>query len=90
MRSKIRSIAIGIAITSCLTIGTLPASAANPAVKGCVGKSVSSFSSTIVRSGWLYRDFAQDPASRPGLGDAVQGLQAGAVPDAAFPNSCNR
>lgn len=90
MRRKTRSIAIGIAITTCLMVGTVPASAATPAVRGCLGASVSSFSSAFVRSGWLYRDFAQDPGSRPGLGDAVQGVQAGAVPDADFPNTCNR
>jgi hypothetical protein len=89
MRKKTMSLAIGIAIATTVLIGAVPAGAATPATRGCVGASVSAFSTTYVRSGWAYRDFAQETTSRPGLGDALQGLQAGAVSDADFPNSCN-
>jgi hypothetical protein len=33
--------------------------------------------------------FAQEPGNRPGLGDGVQLLQAGLVPDEVVPNTCN-
>jgi hypothetical protein len=33
--------------------------------------------------------FAQEPGNRPGLGDGVQLLQAGLVPDELVPNTCN-
>lgn len=89
MRKKMILLASGVAMAACSLIGALPAHAATPATQACVGRSVSAFSSTYTRSGWAYRDFAQDPYSRPGLGDAVQQLQAGAVPDDAFPNVCN-
>ena len=39
--------------------------------------------------GQLVVGFAQDPFSRPGLGDGIQLLQAGLVPDEVVPNNCN-
>jgi hypothetical protein len=34
--------------------------------------------------------FAQDPnLPPPGLGDGIQALQAGVVPDEVVPNTCN-
>jgi hypothetical protein len=33
--------------------------------------------------------FAQGPTTRPGLGDGIQALQAGAVDDGLVANACN-
>jgi hypothetical protein len=87
---KIRAIALGATLASAITIvgGATPAAlAATPTVKGCLGESIS----TAAGPGFgnFIEQAAQDPADRPGLGDAVQAAQAGRVPDAAFPNTCN-
>jgi hypothetical protein len=70
-------------------LGVPVARASGPDPAWCLGESVSSFSKANARPGSVYRAFAQDPQTEPGLGDGVQGLQAGLVPDADFPNTCN-
>jgi hypothetical protein len=87
--SKTRMLLASAACVASIVAAAPVANAGTPGTKACVGRSVSSFSTTFIRSGFLYRDFAQDPTTRPGLGDAVQGLQAGLVADDVFPNTCN-
>lgn len=89
MRKKVMSLAAGVVITMCTLMGVTPANAATPVAQACVGKSVSAFSTMFTRAGWAYRDFAQDPDDRPGLGDALQSMQVGSVSDDDFPNVCN-
>ncbi len=86
---KIRILVLAISAAGWIVMAAPLAGAATPASQACLGSSVSSFSSEHVRSGWLYRDFAQDPNDRPGLGDGVQAFQAGLIPDEVFPNTCN-
>ena len=68
--------------------------AATPAVRGCVGDTLSSAAagahSSGIPLGLIIRDFAQDPnTAHPGLGDGIQSLQAGFVADEVVPNTCN-
>lgn len=68
------------------------AGAAEPATHACVGESLSALASNQPAPGIFGAavvGFAQDPASPPGLGDGIQALQAGLVPDEVVPNTCN-
>ena len=72
--------------------GSVPAGAATPAIQGCYGAGISALASTSTIHGGFgaaVRGFAQDPNSFPGLGDGVQVVQAGLVPDDIVPNTCN-
>jgi peptidoglycan hydrolase-like protein with peptidoglycan-binding domain len=68
------------------------ADAGPPANQGCYGESISALASNQPAPG-AFGDavvgFAQEPDSRPGVGDGVQLLQAGLVPDEVVPNTCN-
>jgi hypothetical protein len=71
------------------------AGAAEPNNQACVGESLSVLASNQPFPGAFgggVRSFAQDPTiptTRPGLGDAIQALQAGVAPDDIVPNTCN-
>lgn len=68
------------------------AGAGEPAVEACVGESLSSLATQQPEPGGFGQavvGFAQAPDGLPGLGDGVQALQAGAVPDEVVPNTCN-
>jgi hypothetical protein len=90
----------GILLASMVAVGTTfvfagTAGAGQPNNQACVGKSVSALASNQPAPGafgQFVRGFAQNPGVptlRPGLGDAIQVLQAGEAPDAAVPNTCN-
>ena len=76
---------------ACLIVigGPVAARAARPAVRACVGHSLSAVASASTQFGQFVSSTARDPTDHPGIGDAVQALQAGQVPDSAFPNTCN-
>lgn len=68
------------------------ASAAQPVQQACLGESVSALASSQPAPGAFgaaVLGFAQDPTTAPGLGDGLQALQAGQVPDEVVPNTCN-
>ena len=68
------------------------AGAAEPATQACVGESLSALASTQPAPGVFggaVAGFAQDPTNPPGLGDGIQALQAGLVPDDVVLNTCN-
>lgn len=69
-----------------LSIGV--AGAARPAHQACVGSSFSALASSGPGFGQGVRSFARDP-NLPPLGADIQALQAGLVPDAVVPNTCN-
>jgi hypothetical protein len=84
----------GIAATAGIAIVTIlsavPAAAAEPANQACVGESFSAIAGPFFGPGIVF--FAQGGGpvdTRPGLGDGMQLLQAGDVPDQAVPNTCN-
>ena len=83
---------VSITVVAVVGWGSAPAGAATPAIQGCYGDSISSLASNQPASGAFGAavvGFAQDPNSRPGIGDGVQVLQAGGVPDDVVPNTCN-
>ena len=83
-------IVFSISLLAALGLNTGVAGASQPANQACYGESISAlamgsqggFGSGVV-------GFAQAPDDRPGLGDGVQALQAGDVPDEVVPNTCN-
>jgi hypothetical protein len=81
------SAAVAVVTSAAGVVGAGP-----PANQGCYGESISGLASTQPAPG-AFGDavvgFAQAPDSRPGLGDGVQLLQAGLVPDEVVPNTCN-
>jgi hypothetical protein len=84
-------VAAGVAVAG---IGFMAsaASAGAPAVRGCHGESISALASNQPAPGAFGHavvGFARAPDGRPGLGDGIQALHAGAVPDEVVPNTCN-
>jgi hypothetical protein len=83
-------IVLSISLLAALGLNTGVAGAAEPANQACVGESLSALaigSQGAFGAGVV--GFAQDPTTRPGLGDGIQAVQAGAVPDDVVPNTCN-
>jgi hypothetical protein len=90
MRRGISKVAVSFAIVAGACGGIASAaSAAEPAVQACVGTTFSSLATAGPRLGQGVRGFAQDPMNRPGLGDGIQSLQAGQVPNGVVPNTCS-
>lgn len=83
--------AVIIASSIALGVGSAHASAATPAQRGCVGASVSAAAQASGAFGQFVSSLAKDPNGfgGPGLGAEVHALQAGQVPDAILPNTCN-
>lgn len=79
-----------ISLLAALGLNTGVAGASKPANQACVGESLSALaigSQGAFGAGVV--GFAQDPTTRPGLGDGIQAFQAGDVPDEVVPNTCN-
>jgi hypothetical protein len=74
-----------------LSLPAATAFAATPAVHACVGRSVAWAATGGPGFGQFIDGVAHDPTSgsRLGVGDDVQALQAGLVPDSGFTNTCN-
>ena len=66
-----------------------PAWAAKPVKHACVGETFAFAAALPGTLGSTVRSFAQAPDDRPGLGDGIQAVQAGLVPDAVAINTCN-
>jgi hypothetical protein len=81
-------LAAGVVLASGSTAG-----AGQPANQACVGESLSALATNQPAPGAFgagVRGFAQDPTlPPPGLGDGIQALQAGVVPDDVVLNTCN-
>jgi hypothetical protein len=81
--------ATGIAVGGIASGGV---DAGAPANQGCYGESISALARNQPAPGAFGAGvvgFAQAQDDRPGLGEGVQALQAGLVPDQAVPNTCN-
>ena len=79
---------------ACATLASVAGvvDAGTPAPPGCYGESLSALASSQPFPGAFgaaVRGFAQAPDGKRGLGDGVQLLQAGLVPDDVVPNTCN-
>jgi len=86
-------IAAAVMVTAGVSLGSgSVASAAQPANQACVGESLSALATTQPSPGAFggaASSLAQDPTGHPGLGDLIQLGQAGQLPDAVVPNTCN-
>jgi hypothetical protein len=92
MRLKSRLLVAAAVMVGGIGMMTPAASAGEPAVTGCYGETISALASTQPAPGAFggaVVGFAQAPDGQPGLGEGVQALQAGFVPDDVVPNSCN-
>jgi hypothetical protein len=71
------------------------AGASEPNNQACVGETLSVLAANQPEEfdpgsfGNVITIFAQAPDGQPGLGDGIQTLEAGLVPDAIAPNTCN-
>jgi len=86
--------AAAAALAAGITLGAgSVAGAGEPRTQACVGQSLSALASDQPGPGAFgaaVRGFAQDPnLPPPGIGDGIQALQAGFVPDELVPNTCN-
>ena len=88
---RIARVAVTIAATAALgVLGSAgSASAGTPVVQGCVGSTFADGARAVRPLGEFVLTFAQDPTTRPGLGDGIQALQAGDVPDDVVVNTCH-
>ena len=90
---RMRIAAAAVMVTAGVSLGSgSVAGAAQPANHACVGESLSALATTQPfpgAFGGAASGLAQDPTGRPGLGDLIQLGQAGQLPDAVVPNTCN-
>jgi hypothetical protein len=89
-------IVLSISLLATLGLNTGVAGASQPANQACYGESISVLAADQPfpgAFGGAVVGFAQAPPDEflplPGLGDGVQALQAGLVPDEVVPNTCN-
>lgn len=75
----------GVVISAAVSVGAGSASAATPAVKGCVGESISAYA----KDDGPYGAFISVVARDSRLGDNVQLVQAGLLHDDSYKNTCN-
>lgn len=89
-----RRLVVVTAVAIAGVVAAMPAvaSAGKPANQACVGKSLSALAMNQPAPGSFGAGvvgFAQAPDARPGLGDGIANLAAGAVPDDLVENTCN-
>ena len=89
MKWILKTAAIAAGSTLVVLGSATAAGAGQPAVKGCVGSTISAAAHAIQPYGQFVKGFAQDPLSHPGVSDNVHTLAAGGYTDAEFPNTCN-
>jgi hypothetical protein len=89
-------VVLAISLLAAIGLNTGVAGAAEPAEQGCYGESISFLATNQPSPGDFGAGtvgFAQAPTNElvplPGLGDGVQLLQAGMVPDDVVLNTCN-
>ena len=89
-------VALSISLLAALGFNTGVAGAGEPVNPACYGESISALATEQPfpgAFGGAVVGFAQAPPDEflplPGLGDGVQAVQAGLVPDEVVPNTCN-
>jgi hypothetical protein len=89
-------VVLSISLLAALGLNTGVAGAGEPENQGCYGESISFLATSQPSPGDFGAGvvgFAQAPPDEflplPGLGDGVQALQAGLVPDQVVLNTCN-
>lgn len=89
--SMVRKTAFSLLVVAGVCVPAAAASAAKPAAQACVGRTFSDGAHALAPGelGQLVRSFAQEPTSYPGIGDGIQAIQAGVVPDDVVDNACN-
>ena len=93
-RSLLRCAAAVTLVGAATLIAATPASAARPRKQACVGMTFKIGAADAQPPGdtvggtirWFARDRVESPV---GLGDGIQVLQAGLLPDTVEPNVCN-
>jgi hypothetical protein len=80
-------VALALAVSTIWGAGA--AWASQPAVRGCVGSSVSAAAHQPGTFGQFVSGLAHDPESHPGISDNVHTLAAGGYSDDEFVNTCN-
>ena len=76
-------------VASAIGISAGTAAAGKPAVRGCVGESVSANAKALQPYGKNFISEVAPTNDFGTLGNAVQAVQAGGVPDDAYANTCN-
>ncbi len=81
--------AVALALAVSTIWGASAAWAGQPAVRGCVGSSISAAAHQPWPFGQFVSGLAHDPESHPGVSDNVHTLAAGGYTDEDIPNTCN-
>jgi hypothetical protein len=91
IRTRTRLAVLSFAAATVPVALPLSAYAGPPATHACIGKSVSAAATSTTAFGLFVSGIAHDPDAgfRLGIGDDVNAVAAGLVPDEDFPNSCN-
>jgi hypothetical protein len=87
-----RLLIVTSSVVTVLVVAPGVVDAGKPANQACHGESISALASNQPAPGAFGAGvvgFAQQPDDRPGLGDGIQALHAGDVPDEVVPNTCN-
>ena len=75
---------------SAIAVSAGSVSAGKPVVQACVGQSVSANAKALQPYGYNFLSTVAPRNNFGSLGDAVQALQAGGLPDeAGYPNTCD-
>ena len=92
MRSSTSCKILAAAAATAVSFGLLtgPSAASEPEPASCLGESFAAFAGPGFGQGVVFFAQVGGPLNtRPGLGDGIQNIQAGLVPDWVFPNTCN-
>jgi hypothetical protein len=85
-----RTSVAAVAVVASIGGWSASAGAAQPVVHACVGTTFATAAHAPGPLGVVIKEFAQAPdTAHPGLGDGIQMLQAGLVPDDVAVNTCN-
>jgi hypothetical protein len=84
----IQKLMMGCAVAAMLFVAA-PVSASPPANQACIGKSVSANAKVFQPNYGAFISSVTPRNDFGSLGDAVQAVKAGLVPDEVYPNTCN-
>jgi hypothetical protein len=84
-----RKLVLGCAVAATVLMAAAPVSASRPATQACIGTTVSVNAKVFEPNYGAFISSVTPRNDFGSLGDAVQLVKAGLVPDELYPNTCN-